>query len=472
MAQVYAAISDGTTTVTFADGAGGSTWYKIESDWTPNVAPINRSLLSGRGLYEDVQETIPIAVGGSNAAHAYANLNTLNNLLERGSRWYDGKSPTPVLFRYSPAHAVVSSSGSPLNAPIWDGRLTLPPNVNPITSASVAQTWITGITMSFMRRGSWHLHKPTIFSGTTERISHGPTASNMAVVNMSFTGTAPGARYPLCYALEVNDTLDRVNGYIVLTRYLPTKTNIYMRDASNFSTPMPPYSLFNDAANLPRHGTHVLRYTPSTATWVELPGTTSTIQGIHQAYVIISCRNNSSTTDFLIRMRFAPSIGNEIISGATLLPRNQSPKPVFLSIGPVSLQPSAQYLVALQIRASAAVGSCDINAIAIIEANDPGTQIIGVNPFYYRITLRHAEINDNLTPRAITYNTDDLSSEPENALMAVTVYGSPSIYGIGNDMSVLPMISGPTRWAQSKVDGSLGTVRQYLTRRLTYLTPQ
>lgn len=152
--STYAALTDGTNTVTFASPANGGLWYRIESGWGPRVAGLRQSQFGGRGPYDDVQEEIPVSVGGSNAAHMYANVSALKGLLDNANRWYRNEGASATLFKYSPEGATISSAASPLQVATWGAELELPagwPNI----PASGGAVWSSGLTMRFTRKGEW-----------------------------------------------------------------------------------------------------------------------------------------------------------------------------------------------------------------------------------------------------------------------------------------------------------------------------
>src|SRR4051812_30642710 len=98
---LYLVLTDGTTTVTFSDGANGSTNYPPQAGgWAPNVAALNQSLLGGRGPYTDVVEEITINVRGATAALCYSNLDALVRLLDQADRWWlRAENISPVLLK-------------------------------------------------------------------------------------------------------------------------------------------------------------------------------------------------------------------------------------------------------------------------------------------------------------------------------------------------------------------------------------
>src|SRR3990170_3534484 len=98
--NTYLVITDGTTTVTIADGAGGATNYKFAyGTWAPAVAPLRRSQLGGRGPYGDVIEEMQLHITGSTVPNALANLATLAQLLDQAERWSRGENVSAVLIK-------------------------------------------------------------------------------------------------------------------------------------------------------------------------------------------------------------------------------------------------------------------------------------------------------------------------------------------------------------------------------------
>lgn len=108
-------ITDGTTTVTILDGAGGQTNYSLIRDsWAPSIAQRNPS--SYGDLYLDTYETFDINVYGATASAAYNNLATLVRLLDQADRWAqnaDQSSLSPVRLEYNPQGSAVSSGAAP-----------------------------------------------------------------------------------------------------------------------------------------------------------------------------------------------------------------------------------------------------------------------------------------------------------------------------------------------------------------------
>lgn len=161
-AYPYAVLTDGTTTITFADGAGGTTnWGMVRATWAPAVAGRRRSLLGGAGVYEDVVEGFRVNVRGSTAAAAMANLAALVALLQQAERWARGEDVAAVLFKYAPQGSEVASTSNPFRAvvrgPVGSsgaaGGVALP-----VTFADVGMLYeISDVSVSFIRAGLWTL---------------------------------------------------------------------------------------------------------------------------------------------------------------------------------------------------------------------------------------------------------------------------------------------------------------------------
>lgn len=202
--STYAALTDGTTTVTFAS-PGYAGYYKIESGWGPRVAGLRQSQFGGRGPYEDVTEEIPVSVGGSNAAHLYANVSALKGLLDNANRWWRNEGASATLFKYSPEGATISSTGSPLQVATWGAALELPPGF-PSFAPSGGAVWNTGLTMRFTRKGEWlHNTQSASISG-----------ANMVAASLTF---ASAASYwsPIDFSITNHYTASSLTGFVLVS---------------------------------------------------------------------------------------------------------------------------------------------------------------------------------------------------------------------------------------------------------------
>src|SRR5689334_18021695 len=115
----YLIFTDGTTTVTAQDGAGGVPFWPLKPNgWLPTIPAYNPSALAGRGQYAEVVQEFNLTVRGASAADAYANLETLYGLIDQADRWALDEAVSAVLVKCAPQGSTLSSSSFPLQAAI------------------------------------------------------------------------------------------------------------------------------------------------------------------------------------------------------------------------------------------------------------------------------------------------------------------------------------------------------------------
>lgn len=166
---LYLRITDGTTTITFANGTTATPGdYSIDPDWAPVIVGPDASLL-GDGWYPPVQEEIPINVTGSDSATMRANVHALCRLLEQADRWARGDMTlSPVRLQYIPAGSSRATS-SPYEALILTSdaaqrnALQLPKN----WLKSSATRFTLKAPLRFLRDGAWLNETDTVSSSAT-----------------------------------------------------------------------------------------------------------------------------------------------------------------------------------------------------------------------------------------------------------------------------------------------------------------
>jgi len=370
MGLLYLAITDGTTTCTLADGAGGGTSYRLTyGAWAPKLALRRAGQLSGRSPYEDVAEEMTISIHGSSLADAYTKLQTLMTLLEQAGRFERGESVSPVVLKYSPPGATVSSAASPLQAVIISGEMVTPGNFN----AGQPQFVISHLKIRVRRQGEW--------KHVTEAASSAATNSgDLATI------TLPGAAKALApTALQMTNCQ---------MRSLATDQMIVLAAGSNRVQVLAAnggaggaFAAVNDAARFARNTT-VLRYTPAgTAEVTATIGAVSLDAATRTCVVLASVRNNSATTAFAIRARL-DSTGGVAYTPTQRIEANAL-NPQWVVLGLVALSETPQFCN-LAVTASAASGTLDVDSIVIVAVNFPEVHIVGVqdNPsFSGRATL-------------------------------------------------------------------------------------
>jgi hypothetical protein len=461
-AYAYFVITDGTTTVTFEDGAGGTSNYHIlAGSWNPAVAGLRRSQLGGVGPYNDVTESFEINIRDTSVSGCLAKAQTLNSLLNQAERFYSGENVSPVLVKFCPKGATVSSVAAPLQAMIigtgrgdgTEAALSLGPVFDTVSSTYN----LTPVRVSFVRRGAW-LHTETAASssattnGSIASTDLTAVASNLSPVKVSFTNGYWGGATKSCYVITADDTATANDSIDIL-------------DAEGASSIGAPYTSVNDSAKSARN-TNVLRYTPAGTT--EATGgfiATSNLTGTSGLFsILINARNNSATTSFYVR--FA-AIGD----GFVYTPR--------ISIGPYSGTASTSWTyvgyisigvlggVYPYITASAAAGSLDIDSVVIVKSSSLTTNVLKVVP----------EILINSLDTGITYTVDHRSLTNLNPLVSSTKGGSTYTNGYSGGAAIY----SSSRYIFSEVlqNGtadvwSQGTIANTwtMTRTGAYLVPQ
>lgn len=168
MATPYLAISDGTTTITFLNGATTQSYFIEANQWAPSVAGVRKSEFGTVGTHNNVTEEINCRIIGTTAADCYSKLQILANLLEQAERFANGEAVSVVLLKFAPTGSALSSDSAPLQAMILgrdDGDETSGVALEPEWDGASA-TFHLPIRIRFKRRGLW--------THTTEAI----TASN------------------------------------------------------------------------------------------------------------------------------------------------------------------------------------------------------------------------------------------------------------------------------------------------------
>lgn len=388
----YAALTDGTTTITFAS-PGTLGWYRIETGWTPKVAGLRQNQLGGRGPYEDVTEEIPVSIGGSTAAHMYANLSALQALLQQSNSWYRGEAASAVLFKYSPEGATVSTTASPLQAAIWGaefdaGQLTSIPQ-------SGSAVWATGGNIRVNRRGMWiHSSASGSASGSTGQVITIPVASTSypSPTRVQFTNYGTG--------IESGGTFAYQNGFVILTS---SSTNIVSVEAERM-TGSGGFTAISAASAQFTSGGSVLKFVAagSTSSYTSAAASFAVPSGCSLAAVFFEMRLLS-----LDNPAVNINISGEVTASGPTIPIDGSY---------ASDTPTWYYGGTLPVRGSAASLSITAKAITttesyfdrviVVNLSSPDTQIIRIPRTSYTAA---SGVSVDINPQEITYPWPDVS---------------------------------------------------------------
>jgi len=380
----YLILTDGTTTVTVQDGAGGATNYPLARDrWAPNVAPLRQALLGGWAPYDEVIEEQEIHVTGADTAAALANLRTLNNLLDQAERWRRHDPVAPVTMQFVPQGSTIhSSSGTKLVAVVL-GRapgdtsrsaLVLPQD----TLASGLTKYILSVRLRLYRRGQWLGIAAT---------GSGSSGANGTVHQVSFSGV-PVVSTPVTLTLKGFNTSTTQNLPASLLLAAGGLNRVSRFEAESMTATG--YTSVADAANNASGGS-VLRYTP-TGTAFATSGALSSVglDNCRRFAIYAVVRNNSGTTTWRVKalLHRNDTAGVTFETPEVLIDTSTTnPRVVFLGelVRPFDITDSTiQYnKVALRIAASAASGTLDIDYIAFLALDDETSSAIALGAFSF-----------------------------------------------------------------------------------------
>ncbi len=361
----YLVLTDGTDTVTFADGLGGVTNYPpVRRRWAPSIAGIRTSQLAGRGPYADIEEDLTCNIRNTTAALCWQNLDTLVRLLDKAERWWLRNEPiAPVLLKYAAQGSTIHDHViTPMQAivlgRVGSGELNgvdLPQDVN---DAGMLFE-IYGIKIQCLRRGAW--------VGKNDTTGASATAANPTVMTRAFVATHP-------INSPVDLTIAGFNGTTTPTiqaGYLCVGSSV--NDIQILEAESGAAGAFTSVADAPNNarGGNVLRYTPAVTTPVTCASIALSLIGGSCA-VIAAVRNNSATTTFLLQANlsgfgFTTSTPQYLIDTSTALPRL-----VLLGVA----GNNAANGVTLTVTASAASGTLDIDYLIVVNLRDETVAIL------------------------------------------------------------------------------------------------
>jgi len=129
--------------------------YNVLQGWQPKVGTRRGSTLGGRGVFNDVDEFVPIRVySKTSAADAYSALVDLSEAMEQAASWARGGPDDPVIFEYG---AEGSGLGSALEAVVWGAHERAPELLSlPVRFNELMNVWeINPVTLPIRRMGVW-----------------------------------------------------------------------------------------------------------------------------------------------------------------------------------------------------------------------------------------------------------------------------------------------------------------------------
>ncbi len=456
--------TDGTTTCTFGDGAGGATDYQLaDNTWAPAIAGLRQSELGGRGPYEDVVETMEIHVTGSTVPACLANVAKLARLLDQAARWARGDNVAAVVCQYSPKGATVSSAADPLQVVVLDGAVELPPS---FTGPYVSQSrYVAQATLRFARRGLW-LHTDT-------------TATSASAANPSVLTVTPADHAtlsPTKIAIRAPAVTAINDGFVIVAQQA---SDIQLVEAETGAAGAWT-SVADGAAAGDASGGSVLRYTPTgtSESGSAVLSIASLTPGTRRIMVLAAVRDNSGVRTFQLKVQ-----GQVALSASTFMVVSQTPwkvidyaggKPQILNLGILAAPPQADFArLQLWAKVDSITGTptLDIDYVVAVAIDNPRTSVIGINPVgattynAWDLVLDHQSLT-HLSPTV--YGDDSVNTD-------IAIYawkGDPYIVSSGITGALLLLSTSDTNWVLVDTLDVPVSHTFTLTRHKAYLTPE
>jgi hypothetical protein len=489
-------ITNGTTTVTFADGAGGLTNYPlVRRSWAPAVAGIRNNVLGGRYYYGDVIEELTFNIRDTTGALCWSRLDTLARLLDKAERWWlKNENISPVILKYAPQGSTIHSNATPMQAIVL-GRVgsdelngvDLPADAN--DAGMIFE--IRGIKIACLRRGAW--------SGASESASAG-AAANPAVlsVTMPSSPTIPGSlkvEITGFTTFAATGNIDIPSGYV----FVGPNNSMDRQQAEAGTAPgastganPPTISTVADAAARASGGS-VLRFTSTAAgamsqvliNWT-LPAAFATATRIA---VFCTYRNNGANA-WIIDAGGGVSAGGTPIYDRTprtptiTIPAAASTYPQVLSLGEISnVYGFDTVQLGVGTVLSVAGATFDIDTIVTLDMSSGETYVVavaGVNTLALGASYasKNTEIainNDPLTLRAPQVTAPILTT---SLILPISYSGDTALVGRGGTLQVMWYATHywnltTPYWTTQNIGGSaILNIGATITRRLSYVSPQ
>lgn len=456
----YLVMTDGTDTVTFANGSGTTTnWPLLRGSWAPTIAGLRTSPLAGRGPYADVMEDLSCNIRDTTGALCYQDLDTLARLLDKAERWWLRNEPiAPVLLKYVPQGSTIHATAGPTLTAIVLGRVgsdelngvSLPQSLN--DAGMIFE--IRGIKVLCMRRGYW--------TGTTDTTATSGAATNPSVQTRAWAATHP-----------INSPFDLTIGGFDKTA-TPTIKGGFLAIGSNVAdiqfnqgSLVAGYTSVADAANLAKFGT-VVRYTPTGTTAVR-SGSGTLSGGVMNGPVamIAAVRNNSLTTTFQIRGNMTGQSGETSTPYQLVDTSTTNPRLILLgTCNGVNLNNAS-----FTVQASAASGTFDINYVLCVNLRDETCTILATDDINVSLISSGAvTLNFKFNP-TVDQNPSVYASGTTDT--AYVVYRGPlPLLTTGLNVYACWLATNSNFWVFTNNVGAAVTTTITATRYRSYLSPQ
>lgn len=401
---MIARIRDNNATL-LADLMDGTNFLIQEQGLNPGVSYFRDSEFGGLTMYAEVDMTVTVAVLGATNAIRSANLNTLAKILDKATRWARGRGngyagatgggAFSILFEYQPDGSSITYRCVLL------GRAQGGDNPYGLSSFyAAASRVIPDNTLALRRRGLWW-NASTVSSA-------GVAAYGSQIAILTYAAAPPSGYAALTIAASVTSAGAQTCPAVLLVASGNLSSGTLGNTIAAINGPSfaagGTYSTVSDAANNPRHGTNVLRFTPAAANTEYATTATLPVTSPRYLHFFALVRNNSATTNFTMRIE----VGGGVPQTTDRTPIDvqaspTKPLPVYLGSVPSSGLGTG---VTLYCSADAASGTLDIDCVAILGENDEHARAISFSGISFSASaITNAitvdpEVLDELAPSA------------------------------------------------------------------------
>lgn len=481
----YLVLTDGTDTVTFADGAnpGGQTNYPfVARTWAPAIAGLKRSTLGGTSPYDPVAEKIQINIVSTvSAADCYAKLDTLARLLDKADRWWlKNENISPVLFKFAPQGSTIHSNATPMQALVI-GRAPDDETSSmqlPVVYDQSGMIWqIFNVTVAFIRRGLW--------TGATESASAAAVA-NPAVLNITMPST-PNTVGPLeidftGFATSATPTINVPSGFVFIG---PTNTFSLQEGEAAVSTSLAAGATFTTVADAAARASAGnvgrLNHTGASLNAESVISWTLPAAFLNSTRIAIYCTyRNNFATGWNIRGQAYRSTPSSLASSTTLYQAiaAAATSPTVLFVGVVS-NPVGFDTVSLRLGMTVGSGTntIDIDTVVFVDVSQPQVFALALTGIVGSIDASLASknvqvtIDNNPNARELPFVHIDVLTTAVQYTRGYT--GDAALCVAGNVISAIWYATNSTFWTTQNVGSSATlSIGATVTRRLGYLVPQ
>lgn len=458
----YLAMTDGTTTVTFADGSGGVTSYPpLREGWAPSIAALRRSELGGVGPYEEVVEELEIIITGADTATALANLGALARLLDQAERWWlRGEAVSPVLLKYAPQGSTISSTAAPLQTVVLgraegdETNLNLTSRFNDVGMIKEIRT----VHVRFLRRGWWigADSSPATSASAANPTVHTVTFADNQLISSPAKVTIGG----LTNAAGIGE----LSGFIAVA---DSASDMVLIDAESLAFPANNWTSVAEAA---ARGGNILRWARNTTTFTESASTGGTTVSARCYAVYATVRNNSATMSFLLRL--SVKVGDYAFFGSVVPIDTSTTNPRALLLGVVVLPEFTNVLLhnfrieAAQVD-SGAGHTIDIDTLLVVNLDDEMSRVVAVGNYPRSVSVAILGIDDGILTRTLPA-VGDISGVPVNR---ATYSGDPLICSKGTTMVGCLFATQGANWQIRNTTPAICSTTLTAVRHNAYLVP-